>query len=34
MQSDNTHYTAHGYSLMGKLLGEAIIKTYYERVAH
>ena len=34
MQSDNTHYTVPGYNLMGKLLGEAIIKTYYERVAH
>lgn len=34
MQSDNTHYTVPGYSLMGKLLGEAILKAYFERVAH
>ena len=34
MQTDNVHYTAQGYNLMGKLLGEAIIKVYYERVAN
>lgn len=34
MQSDNVHYTAQGYNLMGRLLGEAIIKVYFERVAN
>jgi len=34
MQTDCTHYTAPGYTLQGKLLGEAILKAYFERAAH
>jgi len=34
MNTDFIHYNVNGYSLMGKLLAEAIIQDYYVRIAH
>lgn len=33
MNTDNIHYTVQGYDLMGKLLGEALLRVYFDRIA-